>query len=157
MKNYISSLDRRDIVLFTLSTGIAATMMEKDEKHKDMSSEERKRIRYMQDHMKKYLVALFKRVGTEEQNRIVRYFQDSEVDLKIRSAVKSGNKYMQFQREDLLNLCEELVAVKCLECKDEHFQKCKMYNLMQDLEIWLVNPNKKLCPYSYINENLSDS
>lgn len=157
MKKYISSLERRDIVLFALSTGIASTMLEKDEECKTMSAEEKKRIKYVLEHMKKYLVALFKRVGIEEQNRIVRYFQDSEVDLKIKSAVRSGNKYMQFQREDILNLCEELVSIKCFECKDKDYQKCKMYNLMQDLEVWLVNPNKKLCPYSYINDDTLDS
>lgn len=155
MKKYISANERKDIVAFIISIGIGQSIIDRTQ---DTSSyEEKRRIGMINNHIEKYIKAVIHRVGDEEGGRLKRYLGDSQVEVKTRSSVVADGKYKNFQKEDVLDLCEDLIKYKCLNCTDKKYHQCRMYNLMQDLEVWMVAPNIKLCPYSYVNESEEDN
>lgn len=140
--NYLNARQRSAVASLILSVGISEDIINQS----GTTKEEKRRLLKMQEWTEKYISELTKRVPGDIP-RIMRIFNDSEIITQTKQAVK--HQYITVQAETIDDLIEVAVMDKCKNCKGSEYKSCKLFELQQDLNVFMVTDRQGSCPYAY--------
>ena len=152
-KKYLSAEDRKQLVI------VAALMIKCEEYIKSWEEIGRPRImittlKMIRSYCDRLIKMVLSSLADDERIRVCKemdqykifaaYSQESQEAMKKLKALDSN---LVVYKDDLFNLMEEVLEVKCKGCKEAGYLLCGVYQIYRKYDLPIVDEEPKGCPF----------
>lgn len=146
LKTYLNQDEREIATYYVIVYGLIVATLDDPSKVNNMSSEEVTYLKYIRTYFEKYILALTKRVGIKEGDRIYKKAQSCRVTLVPRG---TDDGQLVVNKDSLEEVCRMAVETHCFGCKRTDYHNCHLRDCMDKMGVGSITDNAGKCEFLY--------